>query len=417
MRQVAILGLGISGRAAARFLLQRGAFVIAIDKQSEKLCTHPEVSGLMAKGLLLQGEGAPMPAISELIVSPGIPWTHPIIQRAMGQGIEVMGEVELAFRSLSNRCIGITGSNGKTTTTLLTTHLLNCAGKKARALGNVGVGLSGYLLNPDPEEILIIELSSFQLETLHARALDAAIILNITPNHLDRHPTMAEYVHAKLSIQQRIKPGGSLWVSRQIAQDYGAHLSAYTLYDTGPMVWNSSSREQGMAEPENIQAAWTIAQAWGVSQNAARIALPSFHKPPHRIEWVADIAGVSYYNDSKSSNIHSVIHAVRLFEAPIVLIVGGTDKGASYRPWIEACQKKVGQMIAYGAAAEKIEAELGHAFPLAKKGPFQEAVFAARQMAKEGEVVLLSPGCSSYDQFCSYEERGDVFKRIVREFR
>jgi UDP-N-acetylmuramoylalanine--D-glutamate ligase len=447
--KILILGLGVSGRAAAAFLLKQGHPVIASDKRAEEIRSHPEVAALLQQGLVLGGEDVSLEGVSQIVLSPGVPSTHPVVQKARGKNIEVIGEIELAMRHIENRCIGITGTNGKTTTVLLTTHLLMAAGIKARALGNVGVGLSSYLLHPDPEEILVIELSSFQLETLQARRLDLAVVLNLTPNHLDWHPTMADYAAAKLSIQKCVKPGGKLLVSKQVASEFGALLQEYALYDeTVPAAFAivkefgvyrapsgltcsdrlrlcaiDSPRRSSLSEngaPRSNQLRFvshgqntSILPTRGIEDLEKGLA--TFRKPPHRIEWVADICGVAYYNDSKSSNVHSVIYAVAQLDGPIVLIAGGTDKGSSYVPWIDGFKGKVKRIVAYGLAAAKMEKELSRDFPFEKRGPFRDAVIAAHDAAVEKDTVLLSPGCSSFDQFRNYEHRGDVFKQIVRE--
>lgn len=419
--KVLVLGAGISGRAAAAFLLSRGHSVIAVDQKANELREKSELQHLFDEGLeIVSDYSFTADEISQVILSPGVPPTHPLVRSAKEKKIEVIGEVELAFRYMSNRCIGITGSNGKTTTVLLTAHVLNKAGIKARALGNVGIGLSSYLLDPDPQEILVVELSSFQLETLQAKRLDIAAILNITPNHLDRHSSMQEYAAAKISIQNCLKEAGKMIISKKVADQYGAFFRKYEIYDEEENIALTSNFEyikMGAPEWMNCKAAFSIVKEFGIAKEKFDEALKEFRKPPHRIEWVAEIDKVVYYNDSKSSNIDSVMHAVRLLEGPIILIVGGTDKGSSYFPWIDCFQGKVKRIIAYGLAASKIEAEIGSVFPFNKVGPFEEAVRYAKEAAVENDTVLLSPGCSSYDQFRSFEHRGDEFKKIVKEMR
>lgn len=394
MEKVLILGLGISGKAAASLLLAQGKQVIAIDRRANEI--RVEVAPLLAKGLSLEGEDFVWPTdLALAILSPGIPLTHPLVLRAKQRGIPVIGEIEFALQHLPNRCIGVTGSNGKTTTVLLTTHVLNQAGIRARALGNVGVGLSSYCLEVDPAEILVIELSSFQLELLEARCLEMALVVNILPNHLDRYSSMEEYAKAKMRIGGCVKEGGKLFVPKKVAQEYPSLL---------PKKWEIYE-----------EAAWTLCRELGVAKETFAKAEKTFQKPPHRIEWAGNVRGVEYYNDSKSSNVEATLFALKKFSGPIVLIVGGTDKGSSYLPWVAACQGKVKRVIAYGAAAEKIEKEIGRELPFEKKERLRDAVFLAHQIATASDVVLLSPGCSSYDQFRSFEQRGDVFKQIVRE--
>lgn len=398
---ILVLGLGISGKAAAAFLLKQGFSVIAVDKKAQELWQRPDVQDLLSQGLILSSEDCSLAGVSQVILSPGIPLTHPLAVQAAKNKIEVIGEIEMAFRHIKNRCIGVTGSNGKTTTTLLITHVLNCCGIKARALGNVGVGLSTYLERPDSDEVLVVELSSFQLETLKTRCLDFALILNITENHLDRYPSMQEYAAAKLSIQNCLKDSGILFVSKQVADRF--FCSSFSLFDSG------LPQEMG----QNHQAAFAICKQFGIKESAFHDAVRTFQKPPHRLERIAEMGGVVYYNDSKSSNIESVMHAVRSFSGPLVLIVGGTDKGSSYQPWNECFRGKIKHVVAYGMARDKIENEIGGAFPVTKIGPFADAVHFACALAEKNDTVLLSPGCSSYDQFANFERRGEAFRELI----
>lgn len=378
MKKYAILGMGESGKGAASYLHSLGENPLLLDKKP------------VVEGWKVFPEDTPLEGIDTLIVSPGIPSSHPTIVAAKQRGIPTIGEVEFAFSHLSQYTIGITGSNGKTSAVLSTVHVLERLGKKAKALGNVGVALSRYLLEKDEEEILVVELSSFQLLSLVSRPLDLAVVLNITPNHLDWHSSMEEYVQTKLSIRDRCKEGGAFWISSQVQREYGVEA---TLFE----------------EPLSV----AIATFLGGDKIAAQEAYSSFQKPPHRLEWVADIQGVSYYNDSKSSNVHSVLYALSRFDRPLVLIVGGKDKGASYRPWIEAMQGKVKRLLVYGAAASKIVEDLGDALLWERFDRFGDAVQRAKEIGSAPDVVLLSPGCSSYDQFTNYEERGRRFCELV----
>jgi UDP-N-acetylmuramoylalanine--D-glutamate ligase len=384
-----VIGYGKSGKSAAAFLKKRGYEVIAVDRKEQ--------------GVLSDSADLPLDGISLAILSPGIPQSHPLVQKVVKANIELIGEMELGFRFLKNRCFGITGSNGKTTAVLLAAHLLNEAGKKARALGNVGEPLTSY--DPDPDEILILELSSFQLESLESRRLDAAFVLNITPNHLDRYGEMEPYVKAKARIQNCLKEGGELFVSTQVLKDFGS-------YFPGAKNFEIDYIDISMASRHSVQTALLICQRCGVTDLRG---LETFKRPAHRIEWVAEIGEVSYYNDSKASNIHAVLHAVEQFAGPLVLIVGGLHKGSSYKPWIEPLKGKVRKVIAYGQAAPLMELELASSLPFQKVEKFADAVKLAKIEAKQKDTVLLSPGCSSYDQFESFEKRGEEFKRLVRE--
>jgi UDP-N-acetylmuramoylalanine--D-glutamate ligase len=401
--KVLVIGYGISGKAATAFLRSQGHEVTPVDQKG-------------GNGVLFDSADISLEGIEQVVLSPGVAQTHPLVQKALHLRIEVIGEIELGFRRLQNRCFGITGSNGKTTTVLLTNHILNEANLKARALGNVGDSLTGYLMKADPKEILVLELSSFQLETLKAKNLEAALILNITPNHLDRYSSMQEYASAKAQIQNCLKEQGELFISQQVEKEFGSLFQKAQNFEKEIELLNTLSYTQmEMASKQSVQAAYLLCKRCGVTDLDFLRGLKTFKKPPHRIEWVAEIKGVSYYNDSKSSNIDSVVHAVGRFDRPLILIVGGVHKGSSYRPWIESFKGKVREMIAYGKAAPIIEYELASHFSLQTVDRFADAVKLAKEKAKDKEIVLLSPGCSSYDQFENYEQRGDMFKQLVRE--
>lgn len=403
MDRVLIIGYGISGKSAAVFLKSQGKLLTIVDRKG-------------GEGVLPDSSDLDVTGFSQVIVSPGVPSDHPLIQKAKISSIEVIGEAEMALRAIRNRSFGITGSNGKTTTVTLTAHILNQAGKKARALGNVGESLSSYLLNPDPEETLVIELSSFQLESLHTKALDAALVLNITPNHLDRHRDMQEYVQAKGRIRNCLKEGSPLYVSSQILQEWGDFFPGAENFEKElALIEKLRYTQLKMPSKQSVQAAYLLCKRCGVTDVEFLQGLSSYKKPAHRIEWVAEINQVTYYNDSKSSNIHSVLHAIERVEGSIVLIVGGVHKGSSYKTWIEPFKARVRQVIAYGKAAPIMAYELSPHIPLIQVDRFADAVRLAKQVAQKSETVLLSPGCSSYDQFENYERRGEEFKRLVRE--
>ncbi len=375
-----VFGLGISGKAAAEYLLSKNESVIGVDRKVKKV-----------PGLKIYDEDVSLEGIDCLIVSPGIPPSHPLVREAGIRKIEVISEAAFALKQIQNRCIGITGSNGKTTTTLLINHVLNLSGIPARAVGNVGVGLSTVLMDGNPDEILVIELSSFQLELLNIPCLDFALLLNISENHLDRYFSMQEYVRAKVSIQNCLKEHGILFASKELVREYGINARVY----------------------EN--AALAICQQFGITEERFHRSALSFEKPPHRLEKVDVRHGVTIYNDSKSTNVASTMYAVRELSGAIVLIVGGSDKGSSYAPWVNCFKGKVKHIIAYGSAREKIEQEIGSMCRLTKVSLFEDAVKMALNLSQKGDTVLLSPGCSSYDQFDNFERRGDMFKELVLE--
>jgi len=396
---VLVIGYGVSGKSAEALLKAEGHQIVVVDKKAE--------------GVERDRADFPLKGIELVVLSPGVPPSHPIVERARKSGIEVIGEIELGARRLKNRCFGVTGANGKTTTVLLAAHVLNACGKKARALGNVGEPFSRYALEADPEEIIIVELSSFQLETLEAKFLEAAIVLNVTPNHLDPYTSIEEYARAKARIGKCLKKEGELFVSGQVLSEFGEMFKGAGNFEVDCKL-ELGYTDLMMPSKQSAQAAFLLCKRCGVTDDEFLRALKSYKKPHHRIEYVAEINGVSYYNDSKSSNVHSVLHAVERVDGPVVLIAGGLHKGSSYKPWIDGFRGKVKKIIAYGQAAELMELELAGSFPLKKVGPFKEAVEEARKSALKKETVLLSPGCSSYDQFANFEERGEEFKRIVR---
>lgn len=393
-----IVGFGISGRAAAAYLKGKGVDFLIFDQKG-------------GEGIISDENQIIFDAIDQIILSPGIPRSHPILKRA--GAIPVISELELGFKELSNRSFAITGSNGKTTTVTLTTHILNNAGKKARALGNVGEPICSYSLKRDPDEILIVELSSFQLEHLEMKKFEIGIVLNITPNHLDWHESFETYAKAKANIQ---KCSLETFISSQVFSQFGSLFFQHNFFEKEiALIKELKYTELDMVSKQSIQAAYLLCKRCGVTDIDFLQGLQSYKKAAHRIEWVAEINEVTYYNDSKSSNIHSVIHAVERMNSSIVLIVGGVHKGASYKAWVEPFQGKVRQIIAYGKAAPIVEYELSRHYPISTVDRFADAVKLAKLVARKYETVLLSPGCSSYDQFENYEQRGEAFKRLVRE--
>lgn len=407
--RVLVLGMGRSGCAAARLLLHRKAVVTGIDAKITALQSSPEISFLLSQGLSVASDDAVDTTCFDLIVSsPGVSPNHPVLQCARQHGVPCLGEIGLALRCLpkTQRCLGITGTNGKTTVTLMVSHVLNACGIRARAVGNVGVALCGEIDQGLADDVLVLELSSYQLEPLQERVLDAGIILNITPDHLDRHGIMEAYAAAKLGIARCLKPGGVLYVNKQTRNEFPSLFEnlCSCVYDQG-----------GSHDEENRQAAQCLCAVMGVTEQQFSNAVASFRKPPHRIEFVRCCGGVNYYDDSKGTNIDAVARAVTALPGKIVLIAGGVDKGASYSPWIPVFRDKVRAIYAIGQAAPKMKNELAAAFPVEIESCLENAVKKAAMTACPGESVLLSPGCSSFDMFRDYEHRGEEFKKFVFE--
>ncbi|MBP7075299.1 MAG: UDP-N-acetylmuramoyl-L-alanine--D-glutamate ligase [Rhabdochlamydiaceae bacterium] len=408
-----IIGLGKSGLAAYDLLEKEGDDVYGFDDNPTTLQKH-EASGKKI---------AAAPNVKEfdrLILSPGVSPTHHVIVQAVKSGVPLIGEAELALERLRQPAIAITGTNGKTTVTLLIAHVLECAGFSAQALGNVGQPLSAYVGSAKEGEIAVIELSSFQLDTLSAAFFDLGLILNITPDHLDRYDSMVDYAKSKCRLQYCLKPKGELWVHEHIAKDFKELLKVpYRTYGQNRDCTLSADQVAFLGkytaehELENTIVAWIACRKFGVSEEAFRLAAQSFKKPLHRIEWVASIDGVDYINDSKGTNIDATIKAVEAMNKPILLITGGVDKGFSYDVWKKPFAKKVRHVVAMGEAAKKIAQELKPDFQVPILSSLSEAVLHCTSIAREGEVVMLSPGCSSYDMFRDYADRGNEFKRIV----
>jgi UDP-N-acetylmuramoylalanine--D-glutamate ligase len=430
-----VLGLGASGRAAAEFLLGHQASVVGIDADLALLQTSVELCRLKSLGLRVQHESEPIDwgCVERLVLSPGVSWKHPICRDAKEKGIAVTGEIELALPYFHRPLIAVTGTNGKTTVTLLVEHILNASGIKAKALGNVGTALCAYLTNPESADVFVVELSSYQLETMHTQVFDAAVLLNITPDHLDRYEGMEDYAKVKCHLQRLMKDSAPLFVQSQAASTFG-HLLSSSHYQTfgmekGSDLWTDQSvlfyreniacilpldyREMGRHDCENALAAWALCRPFSISNAHFCNALATFRKPPHRIEFVRQVGGISFYDDSKGTNVDAVIQAVMAMKGPVILIVGGVDKGASYFLWKEHFAGKVKKIIAIGQAAAKIYSELHPYFNIKLADTLSSAVEAAVIEAERGDFVLLSPGCSSFDMFRDYAHRGEEFQRYV----
>ncbi|MCX6990856.1 MAG: UDP-N-acetylmuramoyl-L-alanine--D-glutamate ligase [Chlamydiae bacterium] len=436
-KKLLVIGMGVSGRASAELLLARGSTVIGVDTNAEALASLQEIQSLEGRGVFVFSDKEPIDISSfdEIVISPGIPSTHPMIEQARRCNIPVIGEAELAFRQLKeHRAVAITGTNGKTTVTLLIEHVLNSSGYKARALGNIGSALSKFLQLLEPGEIIVAELSSYQLETMTTRVFDAAVLLNITPDHLDRYDSMDQYAAAKCRLQGCLKTAAPFFVFSQAAKDFGHLISDHfttfgedlssNFWTDGHVVKESESVEfffpkefdsSFKHDSLNALAAWALCKTLGVTKEQFCQALVTFKKPAHRIEFVGLIDGVAYYDDSKGTNIDATLQAVAAMKGPVFLIAGGVDKGSSYLAWKEPFHNKVKEVFVLGQAAEKIRKELGPFFKVTSVGSLSQAIDLAASSALAGDVVLLSPGCSSLDMFRDYAHRGEEFQKCVNK--
>ena len=360
-----VLGLGRSGKSAQSFLEKKGYVVVGVDDKSAPM----QIDDLSGFDLF--------------VPSPGIPRTHPLYRRAVETGIPIKGEVQLALEECKVPCIGVTGTNGKTTVVKMIEHCL----QGARAVGNVGIPLTSC----EQKGIWVVELSSFQLETLDAKVFDVGIVLNIAEDHLDRYVSFREYALAKAHLENCIKETGDLFVHESV--DEGLFSKPFQSF-----------------AGDNEMAAQLACAHFGMANFDA---FASFEKPPHRLEFVAQIDDVAYYNDSKATNVAAVLNALEKIDSNIVLIAGGLDKGLSFEP-LCCAKNKLTHVIAFGQAREKIADALQSLCGVHKVETLQEAVEKAVLYAKKADVVLFSPGCASFDAFKNYEERGEVFKSLVR---
>lgn len=369
-----VIGLGISGRAACRLLLKLGHKVVAVDR------TPVELEGVetLEESLITSVKGFDL-----VVTSPGINPAHPLYQDALHEGVELISEIELGFRQLKGkRVIGITGTNGKTTTTMLVTHVLQSVGIDAVAVGNVGRALSDELVEREASTY-VVELSSYQLELIYTPLLDGAAVTNITPDHLDRYKSFEAYRNAKLRIKSLLKPSGTLYFNEKPGLEF------------------------------NEKAAFALCRGEGVTAEQFERALSTFKKPPHRLQKVLEIEGISFYNDSKGTNVEATIAAVESLPGPIHLIAGGVDKGSDYKEWIVPFSSKVAALYLIGEAAPLITAALEKEFPLFQCGTLLQAIDRAYEEAQSPAIILLSPGCASFDQFKNYADRGEQFEKAV----
>ena len=414
-----VVGMARSGVAALHALRARGIEAIGVDSGTPDVAE--EGVHLGSDGVaLLESEG-----IATVVKSPGVPQEAPVIAEARRRGLEVMGELELAWRMLGNPFVAITGTNGKTTTVELLGAIHRAAGLPVAVAGNVGTALTG--LEVSPETVVVAEASSFQLEDTLAFAPEAAALLNLTPDHLDRHGTFEAYRIAKLQIfaHQRpddlavmpdgfSAPGAARRVHFGGADTADMHLADHVLTWRGaPLLAASEVRLRGPHNLRNAMAAAAVALARGVPAEAVTEALRTFAGVPHRLEEVATHDGVLFVNDSKATNVDSTLVALRSFPSGVRLILGGRGKGQDFRALAPEVVHRAASVHLIGEDAAAIAAALEPSSDVFLDGDLETAVAHARELASPGQVVLLSPACASFDQFADFEARGDAFRRIV----
>ena len=400
-----VVGLARSGRAAAAALARRGVHVVAADRSSGP---DPGRLGVAGVEIRLGTEEEALLAGMELVVkSPGVPADSPPVAEARVRGIPIWSEVELGYRLLpaGARLVGVTGTNGKTTTTELLGAVLRADGRAVEVAGNVGRALTDAAEAATAASWIVCELSSFQLEDVHTLACDVAVLLNIEPDHLDRHGTFEAYRDAKLRIFERAR---AKVVPRGFGID-GIEFSADDLLPAEPLIPGRHNRE-------NAAAATAAARAAGVPDDAIAEALRTFPGVPHRLELVRELRGVRWVNDSKATNTAAARRGVAAYDAPLRLILGGSLKGEDFAPFARDLPENVRSIYLVGAATDELAGALdavGRSY--VRAGDVPTAVRHAAADAEPGDVVLLSPACASFDQFASFEERGDTFRRLVQE--
>ncbi len=440
-KQVLVVGLARTGIATALFCAARGAHVTVTEERSESQITETAAK-LRAAGVTLElgGHKARTFVEQDLIVSsPGVPPTMPALASARVIGIPVWSEIELAWRFLRGRLVCITGSNGKTTTTSLIGHILETAGLPVQVAGNIGTPLISRVDVSSDAGFTVVEASSFQLESISAFRPDVAVLLNVTPDHLDRHGSFETYGRSKARIfenqteedaavlnaddaaAQQYTPSRPpvFWFSRQKPVATGCFLrdDEIVFRRDGTETVLLRRRDIGLRgdhNVENVLAAAAAATLAGVEPAAIAEGVRSFAGVEHRIEFVAAISDVEYFNDSKATNVDATLKALDAFPNNLLVILGGKDKGSDYTILRKSLRQHARMVLLIGAAADKIESQLGGVVPVERAGTMSRAVKLAEERARPGDTVLLSPACASFDQFESYEHRGRVFKQLVR---
>ena len=436
-----VVGLARSGQAAAKLLVERGKVVRAVDSG------HPDgAAGLEAGGVevFLDTDGlALLEATRTVVKSPGVPREAPVIAAALERGIDVIGELELAWRQIPNRFVAVTGTNGKTTTVELLGHIYRTAGEPVAVAGNVGTPLSTLAGEVDSDATVICEASSFQLEDSTAFAPECAVFLNLAPDHLDRHKDLDSYLAAKLRIFANqgnddvavysaddpalvdVDLGGC---ARRVSFCHGAgpdcevSLAVGTIFHDGePLLSVDEMGLIGEHNASNAMAAAAAALSMGIERDAVRGGLISFAGVPHRLELLDEIDGVCFVNDSKATNVASATVGIRAFDGGVHAILGGSEKGESFAPLVDPVRERCKACYLVGAAAERLAEELapvvGAGVELHRCDDLEKAVTRAAAAADSGEVVLLSPACASFDAFRDFEQRGESFKQIVDGLR
>ncbi len=443
-KAVTVIGGGRSGLAVARLLVQAGARVFLTEREAAPAGLP---GALAAMGVAYEFGGHSPRALEAdfFVISPGVPSTINLVQQALRAGVPVYSEIEVASWFCRAPIVAITGSNGKTTTTSLLGHIFRTAGRRTIVAGNIGFPFSDYVLEAGPDDVVVLEVSSFQLDHVATFRPRVSLLLNITPDHLDRYNhDFSAYAHSKFRIFANQREGDVLVYNEddEVIRDYvrlergkrafralafslEKDVEAGAFVRDGALVLRLQSHDEILMQAErlalrgrhnlyNSLAAAVAARVMEVRNDVVRESLATFEGVPHRLEFVRELDGVRYVNDSKATNVNSVWYALESFDEPIVLIAGGRDKGNDYTPLKPLVRQKVRTLIAIGESADKVLAELGPCVEQSMAArSMEDAIRCARVFAQPGDVVLLSPACASFDMFENYEDRGDTFKRLV----
>lgn len=439
-KRVLVVGLARTGLVVSLFCAAYGSRVTGIDEKPETALAST-AEKLRAAGVTLEfGVSRPEIFVNQdlIIVSPGVPAKLSGLELARNRGVPVWSEIELAWRLLRGKLVAITGSNGKTTTTALVGHILQSAKIPVLVGGNIGTPLLARVEASSDSTVTVAEVSSFQLETIDAFRPDVGVLLNLTPDHIDRHGSFEEYARAKQKLFQNMLDrdaavlnaddpqvaqrgparGQIFWFSREKRLAVGTFLRGEQILfrregNESVLMRRSDIPLRGEHNLENVLAASTAAILAGAPTDAIEAAVRTFPGVEHRLEFVADIGGVGFYNDSKATNVDATLKAIEAFPGSLFVILGGKDKGSPYSPLREPLRQRAKLVLLIGAAADKIAAELEGAVELQHAGALERAVTAALELAKPGDTVLLAPACASFDQYENFEARGREFKEIV----
>jgi len=436
-KQVLVVGLARTGMECARFLVNQGAKVSVSDLRSETDLENEihALKGLPIHYLLAGEERRWLEGMDLVVPSPGVPAANPLLQEANRRGIEILSEIDLAYRFFPFPIVAITGTNGKSTTTTLVGEMLKANGTKVFIGGNIGAPLIGFA--GGDWEWGVVEISSFQLEWIKEFRPRVAVLLNLSEDHLDRYPDFAAYCGAKERIFENQTASDVAILNRDdslvwgMARGMPARIVSFGFSEVDQgvfakseeIIWRDASTEerfplrhvkiQGVHNVENMMAAIAVAKAIGMPAQIIQQTLEKFPGLEHRLEFVREKNGVRYYNDSKGTNVGAVVKSLASFSAPVILLAGGVDKGGDYGVLRDGIRKGVKRLLLFGAAKEIIAKALGTLTETVLVDDMEVAVRDAHQHAQPGDVVLLSPACSSFDMFRDYAERGRVFKSVV----